>query len=170
MGTILNGLDPDQLGNAAEEMKRDSAKSQRVKKLTAEWVGGTRARVYSGDTQIFIGGEQDFGAMSVTLASLLACEVDLIVTHATLRGIELGKLTVEGTGEFNVARYMGVASEPNPGFQKIEYTVKMNARNATPEQLRDLLKLCETASPVGDTLAQRVPITMKLSIEQPSSA
>lgn len=165
MTRTLNLLDADELRNEVLELKRNLTKCKKVRKLTAEWVGGTRARVYSGDKQIFIGGEQDFGAMSVTLASFLACEVDVIATHATLRGIELERLTLEGTGDFNTARYMGVANEPSPGFQKIEYTMRVKAKNATTEQLRELAKLCETASPVGDTLARRVPTTMKILVE-----
>lgn len=165
MARTLNKLDADELSNQVAELKRNPTKCQVVRKLTAEWVGGTRARVYSGDKQLFIGGEQDFGAMSATLASFLACEVDVIATHATLRGIELEKIVVEGTGEFNKARYMGVANEPNPGFQKVEYTIKIKARNATSEQLAELTKLCETASPVGDTLARHVPISMKILVE-----
>lgn len=109
---MVNGFDADELRNEVEEMKKDPAKCQAVRKLTAEWVGGTPARVYSAaGGELFIGGEQDFGAMSVTLGSLLACEVDLIATRATLQGIELEKLTVEGSGEFNLARYMGAAKE-----------------------------------------------------------
>lgn len=54
------------------------------------------------------------------------------------RGIELEKLIVEGTGDFNLARYMGVAGEPNPGFAGIEYTIKIKARNATSHQLEEL--------------------------------
>ncbi|MDE1858382.1 MAG: hypothetical protein KGI26_04890, partial [Thaumarchaeota archaeon] len=52
--------------------------------LRAEWVGGTRARVFSDSgKEMFVGGDGDFGAMSVALASFLACELDVIATHAT---------------------------------------------------------------------------------------
>jgi len=49
-------------------------------------------------TQMFIGGENEFGVMSVDLASLLASEVNVLATHATLRGIELERLSIEGAG------------------------------------------------------------------------
>jgi uncharacterized OsmC-like protein len=165
MRTILNGLNTEELRNEQAELRKNPEKCKLSRSLTAEWVGGTRARVYSGDRQLFIGGEEDFGAMSVTLASLLACEVDLIATHATLRGIELEKLIVEGAGDFNLARYMSVGSEPRPGFQKIELTLTIKAKNGTSEQLKDLAKLCETASPVMDTVTQQVPVRLNVLVE-----
>lgn len=134
--------------------------------LKAEWVGGTRARVFSDSgKEMFVGGEGDFGAMSVALASFLACELDVIATHATLRGIELDELSLEGTGDFNQARYLGIKQEPNPGYRKINYTVRIKAKNATRSQLEDLVKLCETASPVGDTLAKKVALKLNVVVE-----
>lgn len=51
--------------------------------LTAEWAGGSRSRVFSRfGKQLFIGGDGEFGAMGVTLASFLARELDQIVNHA----------------------------------------------------------------------------------------
>ena len=103
--------------------------------------------------------------MSVTLASLLACELDLIATHATLQGIELERLSLEGEGDFNQARYLGIASEPRPGYTQVSYTVRIKAKNATNAQLEDLVKLCETASPVGDTLSRGVVLKLNAIIE-----
>lgn len=167
---LLNSLNESELKAQAAEVGKDSAKCQISRKLTAEWVGGTRAQIHSSDgnnnnPQLYIGGDQDFDAMSAMQASLLACEVDVIATHATLHGIELEKLTVEGDGEFNIARYMGDVKGPDPGYQKIGYTIKIKAKNATPEQLQNLAKICQTASPVGDSLIRSVAIAQRIIIE-----
>jgi uncharacterized OsmC-like protein len=161
----LNGLEIDQVRKDALEARQNPEKCRMVRKLSAEWVGGTRARVYSGNKEIFVGGEKDFGAMSVALASLLACEIDLLSTQATARGIEIEKLSIEGTGDFNAARYLSGGMGPNAGFDKIEYTLRIKSKNATREQLEDLVKLCETSSPVGDTFSRSVPISMKLQLD-----
>ena len=116
---MLNGIDIEELTGNIEILKENPSSCKMIQNLTAEWVGGYRARIYSEDREIYLGGEDDFSAMSVTLASLLACEIDVIAQYATLRGIELEKLTIEGLGEFNVARFMNVADNPSPGFQKI---------------------------------------------------
>ncbi|HKW05759.1 MAG TPA: OsmC family protein [Nitrososphaerales archaeon] len=161
----LNGLEVEQVRKDAVEARENPENCAVSRKLHAEWVGGTRARVYSGDNEIFIGGEGDFGAMSVALASLLACEIDVLATAATDRRIEIQKLSIEGTGDFNYAKYVAGGKGPDPGYQRVEYTVKIKSRNATMEQLEDLAKLCETSSPVGDTFSRSVPTSLKLKLE-----
>ena len=161
----LNGLEVVQVRKDAIEARENPKKCNVSRKLNAEWVGGTRARVYSRDKEIFVGGDNDFGAMSVALASLFACEIDLLATVATERWIELEKLSIEGTGDFNYAKYVAGGKGPDPGYQKIQYTLKIKAKNAAREQLEDLAKLCETSSPVGNTFTRTVPISMKLIIE-----
>ncbi|MDG6909151.1 MAG: OsmC family protein [Nitrososphaerota archaeon] len=162
----LNAVNVKELTDYVADKKANPERCNVRRTLKAEWVGGTRARVYSDSgKEIFVGGEGDFGAMSITLASLLACELDVIATHATLRGIELEKLSVEGEGGFNQARYLGIASEPRPGYTQVSYTVRIKAKNATKAQLEDLVKLCETASPVGDTLSRSVELKLNAIIE-----
>ena len=162
----LNAVNVKELKDYVAERKAKPEKCNVRRTLKAEWVGGTRARVHSDSgKELFIGGDEDFGAMTVALASLLACELDVIATHATLRGIELEKLSVEGTGDFNNARYLGVARKPSPGYKQINYTVRIKAKNATKEQLKDLVRLCETASPVGDTMSRKVPLKLNAIIE-----
>jgi len=165
MQEILNGLEVEQVRKDASEARQNPEKCTMVRKLSAEWAGGTRARVYSEDKEIFVGGEKDFGAMTVALASLLACEIDLIATQATARGIDIERLSIDGTGDFNPARYLDGGVGPNAGYQKIEYTLRIKSKNATREQLEDLVKLCETSSPVGDTFSRSVPISMKLQLD-----
>ena len=162
----VNAVDVKELTDYVDELKENLEKCNIRRTLRADWVGGTRARVHSSSgKELFVGGDGDFGAMTVALASLLACEVDVLATHATLRGIELEKLSLEGTGDFNSARYMGVAQKPGPGYRQISYTVRIKAKNATKAQLRDLVKLCETASPVGDTLSRKVVQKLNVIIE-----
>lgn len=150
----------------AAAARANPEKCNRSTTLKAAWVGGQRARVYSDSgREMFVGGDDEFGAMSVALASFLACEVDLVATHAALRGIELEKLSLEGTGDYNNARYVGIDAGRSPGFKEIRYTARIKAKNATEEQLRDLLGVCETASPVGDTLSRRVSLKLEPIIE-----
>lgn len=114
-----------------------------------------------------MGGDQDFGAMSVALASLLGCEIDLIATQATVRGIELERLSIGGVGDFNFARYAGgMSGGPSSGYDRVKYVVRIKSKNATEDQLRDLVKLCETSSPVGDTFSRAVHLSMDVVIEK----
>ncbi|OLS20066.1 MAG: hypothetical protein HeimC3_42040 [Candidatus Heimdallarchaeota archaeon LC_3] len=165
MSNVVNGIDKEKLVEAVENLKRTPENTIRKKKLTAEWVGGYRAKVYSGDTEVFIGGDKDFGGMSMAQASHLGCMIDVIATHATLRGIELEKLTIESEGEFDMGKYLGVPNKPDPGFQNIECTINIKVKNASTEELEELLNFSKTVSPVGNTLKSQVPINMKYVFE-----
>ncbi len=165
MTRILNGIDVDELNDDIATLKSNPSRCQIAQKLTAEWVGGYRARVCRGERELYIGGDEDFSAMSATHASFLACEIAVISQYATLRGIELEKLIIEGVGDFDIAKFMNVADDPGSGFQKINFNVKIKAKNATPEQLKDLVDLCKKVSPVGDTLTRQVALNLKFEIE-----
>jgi hypothetical protein len=70
----INAVNVKELTEYVAERKANPEKCNVRRTLRAEWVGGTRARVYSDSgKELFVGGEDDFGAMSVALASLLAC-------------------------------------------------------------------------------------------------
>ena len=75
------------------------------------------------------------------------------------------KLIIEGVGDFDIAKFMNIDEDPGPGFQKINFTVKIKAKNATPEQLKDLVGLSKKVSPVGDTLTRPVALNLKFEIE-----
>jgi uncharacterized OsmC-like protein len=89
---------------------------------------------------------------------MAACDVDLIANRASLMGLEIDDLSVEARGHYNVQRYLGLASPAGPGYERVSYTVRLKARNATPEQLAELRQACADASPVGDTLQRNVPV------------
>ena len=56
--------------------------------VTARWVGGTRAEVTSsvGGAPVYMGGDDDPSAMGMLLRSLVACDIEVVVTRATMLG------------------------------------------------------------------------------------
>ena len=60
---------------------------------------------------------------------------------------------------------MCAAEEQDPGYQQVEYVVRIKAKKASKEQIEELVKLCEMASPTGDTHRRSVPMTLKAIIE-----
>jgi uncharacterized OsmC-like protein len=98
--------------------------------------------------------------MKLVLASLVACDVDLVANRAALLGVEIESLTVEATGHFNVRRYLGFDAAGS-GYERIAYTVRLKTRRGTPDQLAELRRACEQASPVGDTLKRQVALSLR---------
>ena len=115
----------------------------------------------SGEPALSVGGADRPSAMKLLLASLVACDVDLVVSRAALLGVEIESLMVEATGHFNVRRYLGLDAAAGPGYERIAYTIRLKTRGGTSAQLAELRRACEQASPVGDTLQRQVALSLR---------
>jgi uncharacterized OsmC-like protein len=160
-------MDVDELREYIDSVTVDAAKADRDPTVTARWVGGTRAEVISslGGPPIYMGGDDDPSAMGMLLRALAACDVEVVVTRATLLGIEIEDLTIEATGYFNVARYLGIQASASAGYQRVSYVVRLKTRTgASPDQIVDLRAALE-ASPVGDTFERNVPVSFEFDVD-----
>jgi uncharacterized OsmC-like protein len=164
-GTVLNGVDANELRAYIDSVKADPARADREPTVIARWVGGTRAEVVStlGGPPVYMGGDEDPSAMGMLLRALAACDVEVIVNRAALLGVEIEDLTIEAHGYFNVARYLGVEAGDGSGYQRASYTARLRTRNATPEQIAEIQSALE-ASPVGDTFERRIPVSFELEV------
>src|SRR5438876_10990929 len=94
-GTRLNGTDVEELREYIDSVKADATRADREPQVVARWVGGTRAEVVStlGGPPVYMGGDDDPSAMGMLLRALAACDIEVVVTRATPRGVELAALT-----------------------------------------------------------------------------
>lgn len=159
---VLNGMNVPELRNYIAAVKADSSVAERNPTIVARWGGGSRAQVRYEAQTLDIGGEGEPSAMVLLLASLAACDVEVVATTATLLGLEIEDLEVEATGHFNVQRLLGLDEGPDPGYDRIGYTIRVRAPRATEEQVDALKTMCERSSPVGDTLTSRIPLTLEI--------
>lgn len=156
----LNGIDVGQLREYVSQVAHDPARADRDPVVVARWVGSDESEVTMADggPPVRIGGSDAPSAMRMLLMSMAACDVDLIANRASLLGVEIDDLSVEARGHFNVQRYLGLESPSGPGYERVSYIVRLQTRNATPEQLSLLRQACADASPVGDTLQRNVVV------------
>jgi hypothetical protein len=164
-GQQLNGLDVDELRDYIDSVCADDAAADRKPTVIGRWVGATRAAVSgaSGRNPVFMGGDEDPSAMGMLLRALVACDIEVVVTRATLLGIEIEDLTIEAKGRFNVASYLGIEASQGSGYQGVSYVVRLRTDGATDAQL-DEIRGALRASPVGDTLERHVPIDFELDV------
>lgn len=153
------GVNAERLKAYVAKVEADPTKADRDPVVTATWVGEGQGHVRwtGGANPVSIGGENEPSAMSILLAALAACDVDLIANRAALLGIELKELSVSATGHFNVRRYLGLDGA-DPGYEQIAYSVRVRAPRATAAELTALREACERDSPVADTLRRRVEL------------
>jgi uncharacterized OsmC-like protein len=160
---VLNGINVAEMREYIEECRRNPAAADRNPTVLAKWMGGARAQVTFGSTVVHLGGDDDPSAMRMLLATLAACDVEVVATHAALLGLKLEALEIEASGHFNVRRLLGLEG-PAPGYDRMGYTVHIRAPDITPDQLARLKELCERGSPVGDTLARAVPTALEFKL------
>jgi uncharacterized OsmC-like protein len=158
---IVNGIDVTEFREYVEQVRKDPSVAERNPKIVAQWMGGTRARVEREGTVIQMGGDEDPSAMWVFLATLAACDVEVVATHASLLGLKIENLEIEATGHFNIRRLLGLDG-PGPGYDRIAYTVRLRVPGATKEQIERLRAMCKRGSPVGDSLARAIPLELKI--------
>jgi uncharacterized OsmC-like protein len=140
---------------------KDSAKGDHNPSLVAHWVGGTRSRIELKNKVVHIGGHGEFNSMQMLLATLAACDVDLMAVHASFLGLQIESLSVEATGHFNVQSYLGLENAPPSAYDAISYVVNLSVPSATPEQIAFLRERCERSSPVRDSLARAIPLKLE---------
>jgi len=96
--TGINGVNVTELLEFKDRVAQDSTKADRNPTLIAHWVGGSRSLVEFKDKVVHIGGDDELNPMQMFLATLAACDVDLVAMHASFLGLKLESLTVEATG------------------------------------------------------------------------
>ena len=159
---VINGVDINKIKQIQDQVKKDPAAADREPKIEARWLGGSATRIEFGDVVSKVGGDGNLNAMQTLLASLAACDIDLIAMNAALIGLPIDELSIEVSGHFNTRSYYGVEDAPGPGYDRIAYTVHLKAPKATPEQIKYLKERCERSSPVGDSLSKSIPLKLQI--------
>jgi uncharacterized OsmC-like protein len=158
---INKGIDVESLLAFKDMVREDPTHADRNPTVVAEWTGGDQSRIKMDDIETYLGGEEYLNPMKMLLACLAACDVDLIAMHASFLGLKIENLSVEASGQFNVQSYLGFENAPGSGYDRIAYTIRINAPNATQEQIDYLIERCERSSPVSDSLSRTIPLHMK---------
>jgi len=156
----INGINVPKMLELKRLCGQDPTKADHNPTLVGHWIGGSRSRVEFKDRVVNIGGPGNLDAMQMLLASLAACDVDLIAVHASLLGLKIKSLSVEVTGHFNLQAYLGLQAATGSGYDGVAYTVRLSVPGATPAQVAHLRERCERSSPVGDSLARAIPVRL----------
>jgi uncharacterized OsmC-like protein len=97
------------------------------------------------------------------LGAVAQCLIVGVAGSASARGIRIRRLSVDAEGIVNLTAAYGV-EEGNPGFQRIELTVHLDA-DADRKSLQVIVDGALASAPIPNTVARPVPVTASLAGE-----
>jgi uncharacterized OsmC-like protein len=103
-------------------------------------------------------------------AALAACDATTVAMESARAGIELTELTVSVESDSDFRGVLGVDGGASPGPLEVRTRVEVTARDATEEQLREIVQRAEERSPVRDALLREVSMTTEVLTDSRESA
>jgi uncharacterized OsmC-like protein len=97
-------------------------------------------------------------------ASLAACCSTVIAQRAARLGIDLTDLEVTVEGDGDVRGLLGLDDNVSAGHSALRTNVRIGAHNATPAQLEELVRWARDHAPVGSTVRDATPNTLRVAV------
>ncbi|MGQ3685303.1 MAG: OsmC family protein [Candidatus Loosdrechtia sp.] len=177
----VNGVNVSQLLNTIEQVKENPAIAQFKFRAVNSWINGTHNRATvkdfygalredtSRDPLVFEIDEppvlcgQNLGANPVEylLVALSGCLTTSLIAHAAARGIEIKKVESRYEGELDLQGFLGISEEVPVGYKNIHVYFKIEA-NISEEKKEELIKMAQKYSPVFNSIAKPVPVSVQL--------
>lgn len=184
----INGVNVEALMETMEAIRKDPSLGRFEFRAKSEWIDGghfrTRIQDFYGAGQEDTSREQPFildgdeppvllgenrGANPVEhlLNALVGCVGTTFVFYAAAQGVKLDAVRYSLEGDLDVRGFLGLAKDVFPGYQNIRITLHVES-DAPQHKLEELCKLAQMRSPVFNSVANPVP--MEVRVEQMSSA
>ena len=181
-GRRVNGLDPEVVDAAREQIARDPGSGRVEFRVRSEWRGQMRTRTsvesytIGGQTvhrHFTIDADEPFELLGrntapnpqeLLLTALNACLTVGYATGAALRGITLEKLSIETSGVLDLRGFFGIDESVPSGYEVIRCTVQVKS-DGTRAQLEEIHEAVRRVSPNYFTLASPVRIDAELLLE-----
>jgi len=177
----VNGVDVDQLFKTIELVKANPDIAQFKFRARNTWVDGTHNRatikdfygalqeddsrapmVFEIDEPPVLCG-QNVGANPVEylLVALSGCLTTSLVAHAAARGIAIRKVASRYEGELDLQGFLGLSEEVPVGYKNIRVYFTIEA-DVSEDQKEELIRMAQKYSPVFNSIAKPVPVSVQL--------
>lgn len=144
---------------------------------TSSWQGGTRCvSRHANGTRITTDMPKEVGGTAQSevtpgwlfRAGLASCAVTTYVTQAALEGLELTLLEVRVDSRSDVRGYIGMAEADgtpvDAGPRDLRMHVRIAARGASAEALREFVVRAQCLSPVPQAVVKARPIALEIEV------
>lgn len=168
----MSELVKDTFSKIIESAQKDAAVTEGIFKVTSTLdehvrvINRTREFEFIADEPAALAGtNQGPNPIEYLLGSLGACQVITYSAIASLKGIQLDKVTVHTKGKIDWQNFLGISKDTRPGYQVIE--VEAVIESEEPEEvLQELIKEVEARCPILDNLSNNTKIIGKATIKK----
>jgi len=177
----INGIDVEALHGFVGTVTTDPAAGMVSFGVLTTWQGGTRTRatilpIQLGDSCLvrdfaieadepveLLGTNKAPNPQELLLAALNACLTATYAAHAAAMGIELIPLTICTKGTLDLRGFLGIEPAINPGYDSVEYEVKIES-SAEKAALERLHVRAQATSPNFHNFARAIELNTRLSV------
>jgi uncharacterized OsmC-like protein len=180
--TKLNGIDTEMLKETMDQVSRDPASGIARFGVTTTWKGGTQSETAVDSWELggrkmdkqftiridepaeLLGTNTAPNPQETLLAATNACMMATYVAACAMQGIELQSLEIESTGALDLRGFLGLGRNVKPGYDEIEYTVRIKG-NGTAEQFERVHQWVMKTSPNYWNMANPIQMKPRLVVE-----
>jgi uncharacterized OsmC-like protein len=179
--TRINGLDTRAMAETVQALRASPTLAQFQFRARNRWISGGENRstikefygagaedqsrsepfvFTNGEPPVLLGHNEGANPVEFLLHALAGCVTTTTVLHAAARGIEIESLTTTLVGDIDLQGLLALDDVP-AGYREIRIEMEIEAKNATGEELDDLLRFAKAHSPVCNTVCRPVPVVLE---------
>jgi len=177
----VNGLDLKSLGQLVEEIKNDASKGFVRFKVASSWKGQTRSEtliqsyfmngqeisrgfsIPADEPNELLGQNSAPNPQELLMAAFNACIMVGYVATASVMGVALEAVEIETEGELNLRGFLGIDEKVKPGYDSIQYTVRIRG-NGSAAQFQAIHENVLKTSPNYFNISQPIAVKAKLLV------
>jgi uncharacterized OsmC-like protein len=178
---IINGVNLDSLFSTVGAIKDNPKIAQFKFRAANKWIEGTHNRAtisgfYGADAEdnsrepmlfdldeppVLLGKNQGANPVEYLLVALSGCLTTSLIAHASARKIKIKKVESRYEGDLDLRGFLGLSEEVKVGFENIRVYLNIEA-DISVEQKEELIRMAQKYSPVFNTIASPVNVSVQL--------
>lgn len=177
----VNGVNVDQLFSTIEQIEGNPEIAQFKFSAINTWINGTHNRATVKDfygalkedtsreqltfeidePPVLCGENLGANPVEYLLVALSGCLTTSLIAHAAARGIEIKRVESRYEGDLDLRGFLGISEEVPVGYKNIRVYFNIEA-DVSEDQKEDLIRTAQKYSPVFNSIAKPVPISVQL--------
>jgi uncharacterized OsmC-like protein len=110
---------------------------------------------------VLLGKNLGTNPVEYLLVALSGCLTTSLIAHASARGIEIKGVESRYEGDLDLRGFLGLSEDVKVGYENIRVYFKIDA-DVSEEQKEELIRMAQKYSPVFNSIANPVPVSVHL--------